>query len=110
MHIDSIHAGRLALAHAVVVAAQARAQSTDTGHAELVVSNPGKACFAPLQRLARWWRGLDALGARTDNPLQLMLWSESWGRPYTASLGLVLLMNHVRKGSIRKPPLRPLAL
>ncbi len=104
MYIDPIHAGPVALAHAIVIATRARAQSKDCGHPEPIVGAPQRRRFRPLQRLAQWWRGLDALDGRPDNPVQLMLWSESWGRPYTASLGLVLLMNHLRKNRIKRPP------
>jgi hypothetical protein len=99
MHTDPIHAGPVALAHAVVVATRARVQSKDSGRPERIVATP-----RPLQRLAQWWRGLDWLGGRPGDPVQLMLWSESWGRPYTASLGLVILMNHLRKSRIKGPP------
>ena len=104
MHIDPIHAGPVALAHALVVANRARSQSMDGGHSEHPVGTLRAPRRRPWQRLAQWWRGLDELGGRPANPVQLMLWSESWGRPYTASLGLVLLINHLRNSRIRRPP------
>jgi hypothetical protein len=84
MYIDPIHAGRVALAHAIVVATRARAQSKDCGHPEPIVGSPRNRRFSPLQRLAQWWRGLDALDGRPGNPVQLMLWSESGGAPTPA--------------------------
>jgi hypothetical protein len=87
MYIDPIHAGPVALAHP-----------------KPSVGAPQARRFRPLHRFTHWWRGLDDLGGRTGDPMQLMLWSESWGRPYAASLGLVVLMNHLRKSRTKQLP------
>jgi hypothetical protein len=103
MHIDPIHAGPVALAHALFVASRAKSAINDSGDREHSAGSERKHRFGPLHGLKQWWRGLDQPGGQTSNPLQLMLWAECWGRPYSASIGLVLLINHLRKNRIKGP-------
>jgi len=104
MHIDSIYAGPVALAHAFALASRANTASDDSRNLAPPNGVPRRRLFRPLQRLAQWWRGLDTLDSPTSDPVQLMLWSECWGRPYSASLGPVLLMNHSRRNAAKKLP------
>jgi hypothetical protein len=102
MNIHPIHAGPVALAHALLVASCATSRSKDGGDPESPTVAERKTRFPPLHGFRQWWRGLDEPRGRTGNPLQLMLWAECWGRPYSASIGLVLI-NHLRKNRIKGP-------
>jgi hypothetical protein len=97
MYIDPIHAGPVALAHALALAARAHTQSDDSGHPESPDAAPRWRRFRPLQRLAKWWQQLDEVDGPTSEPVQLMLLSEPAGRPYATALSGLPLMNHIHK-------------
>jgi hypothetical protein len=82
MHIDPIHAGPVALAHALVLAVSGRAQ---------------RRGFRPLRRLAQWMRKPDATGELTPDATQLMLLSECAGRHYATALAGMMVMERYRK-------------
>jgi hypothetical protein len=100
MHIDPIYAGPVAIAHALAIASRVQSNSEASRHPKSSVGTPlpRRRHFSPLQRLAHWWRALSEPSACASDPVQLMMWSEPWGRPYNAALGVVLLMHHLRKG------------
>jgi hypothetical protein len=101
MHIDPIHAGPVALAHVLLVASRTKSQINDGSRRRHSAGTKRNHRFSPLHALRQWWRKLDAPGGHCGNPLQLMLWAECWGRPYSASIGLVLLINHLRKNRVK---------
>jgi hypothetical protein len=82
MHIDPIHAGPVALAHALVMA---------------VESSSRKHRFQPLQRLAQWWRTPHAADGQSPDAMQLMLLSECVGRNYATALAGMLVVERFRK-------------
>jgi hypothetical protein len=96
MYINPIHAGPVALAHALVLAARTRTQSGSSDHADTLDGTPRRRRFQPLQRLARWWRELDAPAPQHPDPTQLMLWSECVGRPHLTAVTGLLMMEHYR--------------
>jgi hypothetical protein len=96
MYIDPIHAGPVALAHALVLAARTRTQSGSSDHAHALDGTARRRQYQPLQRLARWWRELDAPAPAHLDPTQLMLWSECIGRPHLTAVTGLLMMEHYR--------------
>jgi hypothetical protein len=97
MYINPIHAGPVALAHAVVLATRAHPQVSIwrlPDSPEVVLP---RRRFEPLQRIARWWRNLSIDEGSTADPVKLMLLADPAGRPYTTALAGFLLLDYLRK-------------
>jgi hypothetical protein len=101
MYINQIYAAPVAFAHALAAASRAQSQAKELRQPVSSVGTPPTRHFSVLGRLAHWWRRLDEHGVRATDPVQLLMWSEPWGRPYNAALGVVLLINHLRKDRIK---------
>jgi hypothetical protein len=69
MHIDPIHAGPVALAQALALAARRATQSGDSEPTEALYGMSRRHRFQPLQRLARWWRQPDATDCPSADPM-----------------------------------------
>jgi hypothetical protein len=95
MQIDPIHAGPVALAHAMLLASRAPAAR--------------EARRAPLQLLAQWWRQFTREDGTAPDPAQLMLWSECAGRHYVTALGGILVMTRLRNSlaAVQQKPGNP---
>lgn len=97
MYIDPIHAGPVALAHALALAARVRGQCDGSACPESPHDAPAKRRFRPLRRLAQWWQRLDEVKDPTPEAVQMALWTECGGRPYATALSGLLLMAHLRR-------------
>ena len=97
MYIDPIHAGPVALAHALALAARAQTQSDDSAYPKSPHVGPALPRFRPLRRLAQWWQRLDDVKDPAPDAVQMALWTECGGRPYATALSGLLLMSHLRR-------------
>jgi hypothetical protein len=97
MHIDPIHAGPVALAHALALASRAATQSGNSEPTQALDGMSRRHRFQPLQRLARWWHEQDATQGPSPDPMQLVMWSECVGRPYLTALTGLLVVDRLRK-------------
>jgi hypothetical protein len=98
MYIDPIHAGPVALAHAIILANRANAQFGTQGQTQTSTAVVPRATNSWWLRLTNGWRRLDdPQGLPAGDPVQLMLLSEASGRPYATALCSVLLINHLRR-------------
>ena len=95
MYINPIHAGAVAQAHTLAVAA--RIQSAEVPRRRLR--------FRPLHWLVSWLLQPDTADGQTPDAAQLMQWSECAGRNYVTALGGVLVMKEVQRRAV--PPTRP---
>ena len=85
MFIDPIHSGSVALSKQL--------NSPDV---------PRLRRFAPMERLAQWWRGLAEVDGRGPDTSDLMLWASGGGRPCGGVLTGFLVMNQLRRAAIRR--------
>jgi len=97
MYIDPIHAGQVALARTMALAARAAAPSEDSTPLESPDAIPRQRRSRPFQRLAHWWQRGGKIDGPDADPAQLMLWAECGGRPYVTALSGLLLVNHIRR-------------
>jgi hypothetical protein len=97
MYIDPIHAGPVALAHAVALATRAPTQCGVAGPPDSPPVVSPRRRFQPLRRLGRWWRNFGIDEGTTADPVKLMLLADPAGRPYTTALAGVLLLEYLRK-------------
>ena len=97
MYIDPIHAGPVALAHAIARASRPYTPSNVSRHLVSADAERPRLPFESLRRFVRWWRQLDQEPSSTADPVQLMLMSEPAGRPYATALSGLLLMDLIRK-------------
>lgn len=96
MYINPIHAGPVALAHALALAARAHTQFGVSRRSDST-DDTSRRRLGPLRRLAQWWQQLGAEEGPTADPLQLILLSEPAGPHYATALSGLLLMNYIRK-------------
>jgi hypothetical protein len=96
MYINPIHAGAVAQARALAVAARVQTAAVA----------PRRHRFQPLQWLVRWLLQPDKADAQTPDAAQLMQWSECAGRNYVTALGGVLVMKTLQHRGVppRTPP------
>jgi hypothetical protein len=96
MYINPIHAGAVAQACALAVAARVPTPAVA----------PRRPRFQPLQWLVGWLLQPDKADARTADAAQLMQWSECAGRNYVTALGGVLVMKMLQEQNAppRTPP------
>ena len=97
MYIDPIHAGPVALAHAIARASRPYTPSNVSRHLVSADAEQPRLPFESLRRFVRWWRQLDKEPSSTADPVQLMLLSEPAGRPYATALSGLLLMDLIRR-------------
>ena len=97
MYINPIHAGPVALAHALALASRAATQSGKSEPAQATDGISRRHGFRPLQRLARWWHKADETQCPSPDPVQLVMWSECVGRPYLTALTGLLVVERFRK-------------
>jgi hypothetical protein len=97
MYIDPIHAGPVALAHALALAARAPTRREGSAGTQSPGRSSRRRRFKPLMRLARWWRQPNMADLPAPDPAELMMWSECAGRPYATALGGLLVAQHFRR-------------